>query len=428
MKPSILHNEKYGKPVLIGVSLLVWAILGVLFKTYGYEATWRLWGVPTRMPPFVDFRLIPASAESFRMGFEPSITNPRDPEKHIFNYPAFWRIFFYTNITQADTIWIVITMLILFFLGAFLFPGQLTVSQAAWMLAILFSPASMLLYERGNVDLIVFFFCAMIVVASSYSPYGTGLLIAIGTIVKFFPFFGITVLLKEQPRKFWWLFAGCFFVLVAYMLATASSVNASWNLTMRGFEISYGTSSLFRRYELPLLQWLGQYLPFAWVESLLRFGPILVGLVVVLTVAVRGLKDSWVLAASDERNLAAFRMGASVYVGTFMLGNNWDYRLAFLVLVIPQLVTWMQFGDGKIRSAAQLSILGLLLSCWHLIFWNSPVIRSHFASLETVFILDELINWVLMASLAYLLAASLPEWMKSQARSLIPDRLSTRIV
>jgi hypothetical protein len=25
-------------------------------------------------------------------------------------------------------------------------------------------------------------------------------------------------------------------------------------------------------------------------------------------------------------------MGASIYVGTFLLGNNWDYRLAFLMI------------------------------------------------------------------------------------------------
>lgn len=418
---TIWHNEKYGKPILIGVSLLIWIGLGTLFKTYGYEAAWRLWNVPTRMPPFVDFRLIPSSAESFRMGFEPSIQNPGDPEKHIFNYPAFWRIFFYSNITQADTVWIVVVMLMLYFLGAFLFPGQLTVSQAIWMLVVLFSPASMLLYERGNVDLIVFFICTMIVVSASYSAYVASLLIAFGTIIKFFPFFGITVLLKEQKHRFWWLFAGCMLVLVVYMLASVSSVNASWNLTMRGFEISYGTNVLFRRYEHPILGWLEQYLPSATAFTLVKFGPTLAGPLILLIVAFYAVHSGRELEASDERNLAAFRMGASIYIGTFLLGNNWDYRLAFLVFVIPQLYEWTRSPHAGVRSAAALSMLSLLLSCWHFIAWYSPLIHPNFVLLETTFILDECINWILMMTLADLFILSLPDWMKADLRRFLPQ-------
>ena len=60
-------------------------------------------------------------------------------------------------------------MIMLFFIGVFLFPQNLTISDALWMLFVVFSPASMLLYERGNVDLIVFFLCVAIVLATDYS-------------------------------------------------------------------------------------------------------------------------------------------------------------------------------------------------------------------------------------------------------------------
>jgi hypothetical protein len=422
MKPSIFHNKKYGKPVLIGASLLIWTVLGVLFSTYGYAATWQLWSVPTRTPPFVDFRLIPGSAESFRMGFEPSVTNPLDPEHRIFNYPAFWRIFFYTGITQADTVWVSVSMLALFFLGVFLFPKQLTISQAAWMLVVLFSPASMLLYERGNVDLIVFFICAMIVVSASYSIGLATSLIAFGTIVKMFPLFGVSVLLKEPKHRFWWLFASCLLVLIGYMISASSSVNASWNLTMRGYEISYGTNMFFRRYEIPLLQLLQETLPLETATAMLMFAPIAAGVLVVLLVAFRAITNRLDLEGDDERNLAAFRMGAAIYVGTFLLGNNWDYRLAFLVLVVPQLWEWMRSSHHKTRSLAQLCMLSVILTCWHFIAWYSPLINSDMISVESIFVLDEFINWILMATLAYLFVVSMPDWMKQQIRSILPVR------
>lgn len=423
MTQSVWHNQKYGKPVLIGSSILIWIVLGLLFSTYGYAATWRLWSVPTRTPPFVDFRLIPGSAESFRMGYEPSITNPLDPEHRIFNYPAFWRIFFYTGITQADTVWIGISMLVLFFFGVFLFPEQLTISQAAWMLVVLFSPASMLLYERGNVDLIVFFICAMIVFSASRSIVVAASLIAFGTIVKMFPFFGVTVLLKEPKHRFWWLFASCCFVLIGYMIVTSSSVSASWNLTMRGFEISYGTNMLFRRYEVPMLQLLQQSLSLEAANALLMFGPVTAGALVVLVVTFRGITKGLDLEATDERNLAAFRMGAAIYVGTFLLGNNWDYRLAFLVLVVPQLWEWMHSSHDKVRSLAQLCMLSLVLTCWHFVAWYSPLINSDILWLESIFVLDEFVNWILMATLANLFVLSLPDWMKMQIRSFLPKRM-----
>jgi hypothetical protein len=73
-------------------------------------------------------------------------------------------------------------------------------------------------------------------------------LIAFASIVKLFPFFGVTVLLKEANHKFWSLFAGCCLILTVYMVATWNSVKASWNLTMRGDTISYGTNVIVTQY------------------------------------------------------------------------------------------------------------------------------------------------------------------------------------
>src|SRR6266545_4919049 len=226
-----LERDNYGKWILIGASTLIWLLIIILFRTYGYENTWHLWNVPTWKVSFLDFRLIPGSAESFAHGYEPSIENPYDPTQRIFNYPAFWRLFFYTGITQDDTVWISVCMIILFFAGVFIFPERLSIPASIGMLFVIFSPASMLLYERGNVDLMVFFICALIVFATSYSTNGTALLLTFGAIVKLFPFFGASVLLKESKNKFWRLFIGCLVVLLVYMIATWSSVKASWNTT-----------------------------------------------------------------------------------------------------------------------------------------------------------------------------------------------------
>ena len=74
-----IDREDHGKLILIGTATLMWLLILVLFKTYGYQKTWELWRVPSFLPVFLDFRLIPGSAESFANGYEPSIENPYDP-------------------------------------------------------------------------------------------------------------------------------------------------------------------------------------------------------------------------------------------------------------------------------------------------------------------------------------------------------------
>jgi hypothetical protein len=302
-------------------------------------------------------------------------------------------------------------MIALFFVAVFLFPQKLTVSNAIWMLLIVFSPASMLLYERGNVDLIVFFLCVAIVLAADYSGYAAAALLIVGTVVKLFPFFGVTVLLRESRRKFIWLSAGCLCALLIYIYATWDSVSAAWNLTMRGKDISYGANVFIYRYGQALSQFFSQWFGDPQVESILKIGPIILASILVFMASLAGLRNPEPMTISSERNLAAFRMGASIYIGTFLLGNNWDYRLAFLILVMPQLLEWTRSAMKKYRYVALASLFGVVVSCWHFVLWYSPFFNMFQGSKEVWFAFDEFLNWMLVPGFAYLLLASAPAWL-----------------
>ena len=406
----LADQNNRGRVALITATLFIWLLILVSFKYYGYEATWQLWNVPTAMPPFLDFRLIPGSAESFRQGFEPTIKNPGDPHGRIFNYPFFWRVFFYSGITQDDTIWVSSLMIVLFFTGVFLFPEKLRVPDSLAMLFVVFSPASMLLYERGNVDLIVFFLCVLIVMAGDYSPMLTAVLLMVGAVIKLFPFFGISVLLRESKAKFLWLFGGSFIFLLAYIYVTFGSVKASWNLTMRGDGLSYGTNILITRYRDSISQSLAGWLSDSVIQTTLKYGPLVLALFLLFIVFIFAIKARTAPITLSERNMAAFRMGASIYIGTFLLGNNWDYRLAFLVLVVPQLMQWMRSVDKKYQIMAGVGIGTVFISCWFLI--SSFYLNLMHVSGKFLIISDEVINWILFVDLAYLVFASVPDWVR----------------
>lgn len=77
-------------------------------------------------------------------------------------------------------------------------------------------------------------------------------------------------------------------------------------------------------------------------EILSNITPYLLGLILMVlvlsTVTYFGLRHTRIETSNDTKELLAFRIGAGLFVGTFALGNNWDYRLVVLILTIPQLL------------------------------------------------------------------------------------------
>ncbi len=124
------------------------------------------------------------------------------------------------------------------------------------------------------------------------------------------------------------------------------------------------------------------------------------------------------LGSCDSGSLDSFRVGASLYIGTFLLGNNWDYRLMFLIFCIPQLSAWLISSDERLRWCSRASLFSMFVSMWYLLIvgaWMvftsmlSPWIKSDWPG---PWLFDELSNWMLFLLLIYLFAGSLPSWAK----------------
>jgi hypothetical protein len=54
------------------------------------------------------------------------------------------------------------------------------------------------------------------------------------------------------------------------------------------------------------------------------------------------LRNREEMVVVNEKYLNMFRLSAGIYIGTFILGNNWDYRLMFLLFAIPQITSWAE--------------------------------------------------------------------------------------
>ena len=69
-------------------------------------------------------------------------------------------------------------------------------------------------------------------------------------------------------------------------------------------------------------------------------------------------------ATSAPAPLMCLHAGSFVYLGTFAVGKNFDYRLVFLLLTLPQLCMWARISTHQLSSLASASVVAILALLW----------------------------------------------------------------
>jgi len=374
----------------------------VLFTSYGYDNTWQMWNIPTMSPHFADLRTITGGALSHAQGLDPMMQNPGDPWNRPLNYPRIWQALYYFDIHPRHTIYIGITLITLFLVGLCLVLPNASYTTLFLVMAAVLSPATLLGVERGNIDLLMFFGVALAVFLMNGRYIFSAIALFMTFVLKLFPIFAFAVLLKA-PKKLFIRYLAIIVALVGlYVFFTYSDIVLIREGTPQSTFLSYGLN-VFWMQTMKFDENLGFYTKiFAYVLLLLSF----------VAAFFAFLRKDFSLSENPHEILYfdAFRAGAAIYVGTFILGNNWDYRLMFLILTLPQLVLWSQHSTRSIAIIARLSLISILVSMWYMAitqFGSSTPSIVFF-----IYYLDEAFNWIAFSSLLYLFFWSIPDWMK----------------
>ncbi len=383
------------------------AALVASFLTIGYTETWGLWGFPVMTPHFADLRTITGGAESYALGFDPMVANPGDPWQRVMNYPRVWQALFLLHIDQSDTTWLGLTIIALFVAGLFLFMPRLDRGATLLLFAALCSPAVMLAVERGNNDLAVFFLVALALFLLPRSlPVAIAALLG-GVLLKLFPLFALMVLLREPPRRLLGYAGVAVGLVVIYLGLTIDDLRLMQQGVLKGTLLSFGIGVF------PQFHGEGSEIDLAALRAAAWSRVVaLAGVGYLLS------RRFCLIAAAEGAALDAFRAGAGIYLGTFLLGQNWDYRLTFLLLTLPQLFVWVQVATLPGRLLAGATLTALLLSLWSLLLF--PGFAAPTAALANYLNLDEALNWALFAGLLWLLIATLPGWLRAPLGLRVP--------
>jgi hypothetical protein len=366
-----------------------------LFSTYGYEKTWRLWHVPTAMPYLIDSRVITAGAEAHAQGYDPLISNFGFTRM---NYPRIWQLLFYLRINQSDTIYFGLVFAALFFTGVFLIAENIDRLTAGLMTCAVFSPAVLLGLERGNTDLLVFFLCALAVRLITKSRVGAAIAIGLAFLLKLYPIFAMAIFLRESKKAFRAILASSFVACGIYAIVMFDELRLIRSATPRPGAGAYGVDAAWT----DLMN--HHFLHAAIALRVVSYAAVVLAVAFSLVHAARRAGT----ANEPDDHIDSFRVGAAVYIGTFLIGGNWDYRLMILLLVIPQLMSWRRSLWKFVRCVATATLACVMIALWSLF---AKGLLAHL--LLVSFLLDLLSKWIVFGGLIYLFVYSWPNWLKS---------------
>lgn len=319
------------------------------------------------------------------------------------DYPRIWLHLAKLGIDQSHSTYIGIASGLIFFLCVFLVTGPISFGEGFLYSAILCSPSIMLGIETGNTDLIMFSILSLGILHLSknrkyrFVPY---LLFLAAGFLKLFPIAAMIACFKEPKRRAIGIFAVLFSIFAIYLYQIYPDIRLMQQNAVKLTYLSYGAQVIFTMLDDISIQsgygWLNRYLTL--FSSLTLISIVVFALVLARRKTPDGLRMNF---------LDSFRIGASIYIISFLLWNNWDYRLMFLIFTVPQMLEWIRQRKAlSMISSFSLAVIvtTLWISSKSPLGWYFPTVNH--------FLFDEILNLYLFGFFSYAIFLTLPEWIK----------------
>jgi hypothetical protein len=406
--------EVDGRILLAGVLAVYFLVVAIPHLVWGADV-WRFLGVPTGPSPFFDTRNLTAALDCRRLGYDPLRHSPCDPWGRPLNYPRIWLVLRWLGLTQAHTDALAVVLVALFIGSIFLLTGRLTLGSGIVMAVAVCSPSVMFAVERGNMDIVVFAVLVAAVLvwrASPWAEIASPLIVLFAGMLKIYPVFALPAFVFVRRHRAALVATACVIGFGVYALVTLGDIAANARIAPQGDYHAFGArilpAAVYHRF-VPE-RWKGG----AATKQLLALVPVLVAAPFVWIAGRRRLPADDPDVASWRR--LAFWISALVFLGTFAVGNNFDYRLVFLLLALPQLIEWTRAERDPRRRLGAVTLFAVLVLLW---------VSALSVQLD---LWDEVATWGVVLLFGVLIAASLPTVGELVAVFRVREPAGSRIV
>ncbi|HEX6232814.1 MAG TPA: glycosyltransferase 87 family protein [Jiangellaceae bacterium] len=394
-------------PLRDGRSIVLGCVALYLSVVTGLRALWDvdIWpwlGVPSGPSIFFDARNVAAAVECSQLGYDPLTDNPCDPWDRVMFYPRVWLLLRVTGLEQRHTVLFGAVVIILFVLSLLLLLPRLGVAEGLVVAAAACSPAVMFAVERANMDLVIFSGLALAAVvwrrSTATAESAAVAIVLLMAVAKLYPAVALLAFLLARRRGTRTAAGAAMLVFAAYVVVTRDDVVTISTTATQGQYYSYGARILLGRVYHSVVgdQWGGSR---ALAQVLVLLAVVLLALGMWLWLRHRSHHSPTAVPLPETADLIAFRMGSLIYVGTFVIGNSFDYRLVFLLLTLPLLLRWPDPPRiiGNRLNLPLVTVAVVVVALW--IGTLSQQLR----------LADELVSWTVAGLLVVLLIRSAPQ-------------------
>jgi hypothetical protein len=382
--------------LLLLAGYLGWLLAGG--SAEDFSRRWKQLGVDVRPVRFVDLYVFPAARAELAAGGDPAVANPTDPMRRPYNYPRAWLAFMRFPADPGVISVVGVGLAAAALLALLACWGRLTPGQGIVGGLLLCSPAVMLGVERGNTDQLVFCLVAAGILLG-WEQAGVGrktapaVLWLAAAVLKLYPALAFAAWWRRPWRATARTLVLPAVLLGGYLFFFRAEVLAALRATGSGWVISYGAGVPAKA----LVQAVDYFYAVKLDGQAWRLGFTLSAFALIGLAAWRGARlGGLALPAGPAaaREWRGFQVAALIYVGTFLAGDNFDYRLLFLLPAFPALWTLARAG-GRGARRARIGLVCLLLAT------GINFLMAGWAG----FVISQVAGWTLGAVLAALLAA-----------------------
>lgn len=374
-----------GRWIILAALIIYFSILLLAESlSCSYEKMWNFLGVQS-FRSFLDLKILLCGLDEYNQN--------RDPYTWIkctYNYPLLWVVFSYIPYFSSPYLnQIGIALIFLFFLSILAFIKRVSISDSLIYCILLLSPSIMLAVERGNCDIIIFLLivCSLFFLSKGLKSISY-IFLLLSAFLKLYPIVGFIYLLEHSKTKktVFLIGFGVVLLFVFYLLAIQGQLKPIYKIHPRSFFLSYGIYTFPAR-----IYAKSTYFPL----EVLKMGALIVTIlgcsyfIIVSMISTTRKKKN--LYEAEPTFFNSYLIGSSIFVSTFIAGNNFDYRLIFLIFTFPQLLYWFRLPHLRNKSLIQLFILGFIL-------WSPFILAQSdylFSNSFIVNLLDEVLSWIL---------------------------------
>lgn len=336
------------------INLALTVLTIYLLIVINYLITGNIKTLESIPPGFIDLDAIISSAECYKLNFNPYIDR-NDLCKWDYNYPLIWLdVVNFLKINKSHVPIIGISLIVIFLI---LFTGMLTINSKNEFILYFFyliSPGVLFLLERSNCDLIIFLIMISVFfyLRKKINPNVFNFLICLTIIflsfLKIYPIFLLPIIffLNNTLKNKILLFTTSSSILLSYFFLIRKQLSLISLNSHYPSELAFGKNV-----------WLQEFL----TKNELKIVSLIPFISLFIIIAFIYKKKTTLHHFINDINVKTiegtlFTSSLLLYLGIFLIGNHYDFRLIFLSLSFPQ-ISIVYHSNSKYKKMILLFIL-----------------------------------------------------------------------